>query len=74
MFIRSLTLGAALVAALPSFADAQDPRDPRCTDPSYGVITAGGDGGDACQKAIDIFNYVTPQLGSSMAGGRKSVV
>ena len=73
MSIRSLTLGAALVAALPSLADAQDPRDPRCTDPSYGVITAGGDGGDACQKAIDIFNYVTPQLGSSMAGGNATL-
>lgn len=69
MSIRSLTIGAVLVAALPSLAQAQDPRDPRCVDPIYGVITITGNGGDACQKAVDIFNYVTPQLGSSIAGG-----
>lgn len=73
MLVRQLAIGTALAAAFVSVAAAQDPRDPRCVDPSLGVVGAGGDGGDACQKAVDLFNYLTPQLGSAMAGGNATL-
>jgi hypothetical protein len=73
MSVRQLVLGLGLTAAMTSLAHAQDPRDPRCVDPSYGVVGLGGVGGDACQKAVDLFNYLTPQLGSAMAGGNATL-
>lgn len=73
MFVRKFVVGLGLSAAITTLAQAQDPRDPRCTDPSLGVVGAGGDGGDACQKAVDLFNYMTPQLGSAIAGGNATL-
>ncbi|HEU4564597.1 MAG TPA: hypothetical protein VFS05_08110, partial [Gemmatimonadaceae bacterium] len=52
-------------------------QDVRCTDPGRGVIgtspTGQPQGGDACQKGVDLFNYLTPQLGSLIAGGNALV-
>jgi hypothetical protein len=73
MRVRHLALVAAFAAAFASAAAAQDPRDPRCVDPNRGVVGIGGTGGDACQKAVDLFNYLTPQLGSAIAGGNATL-
>ena len=73
MSVRQFALGLGLSAAITTLGQAQDPRDPRCTDPSLGVVGAGADGGDACQKAVDLFNYMTPQLGSAIAGGNATL-
>jgi hypothetical protein len=64
---------ATVLGAVTTSAAAQDPRDPRCVDPSLGVVGAGGTGGDACQKAVDLFNYLTPQLGAVIAGGNPTL-
>ncbi|MEJ7808824.1 MAG: hypothetical protein WKG32_00255, partial [Gemmatimonadaceae bacterium] len=71
---RALAFGALLVAVA---ADAVLPQDARCTDPSLGVVrmNAFGEirGGDACQKGVDLFNYLTPQLGNAIAGGNATL-
>src|SRR5215211_1027579 len=74
MNARNLVLAFALVgsAALPALA-----QDARCTDPSQGVVyqdpLGQTRGGDACQKGIDLFNYLTPQLGHVIAGGNATL-
>lgn len=64
-FRRTLLL-ALLAGAAPSFARAQgaavDPQCPAAT-PSQRVAQ------DACQKSVDLFNYLAPQLGAVIAGG-----
>ncbi|HET7583366.1 MAG TPA: hypothetical protein VFK13_00530 [Gemmatimonadaceae bacterium] len=45
--------------------------DPRCTDPS--IVGATLDGGDACQKVVDIFKYLNPQLGVLVTGGNATL-
>jgi hypothetical protein len=56
----SLIAAAGLVAASP--VSAQQPYDPQC--PSSDQVTH-----DACVKAIDLFRYMAPQLGTAIAGG-----
>ncbi len=58
------TLGTASVAA----AQVQDPR---CADPS--VVGAGLQGGDACQKVVDVYRYLNPQLGMLITGGNATL-
>ncbi len=45
--------------------------DPRCTDPS--IVGAALEGGDACQKVMDIFRYMNPQLGLLITGGNATL-
>ncbi len=45
--------------------------DPRCTNGS--IVGATLDGGDACQKVIDIFKYLNPQLGLLVTGGNATL-
>ncbi|HSJ63088.1 MAG TPA: hypothetical protein VK922_04180 [Gemmatimonadaceae bacterium] len=71
--LRHAALALALGAIAASAAAAQDPRDPRCVDPTLAVVGPLGTGGDACQKAVDLFNYLTPQLGSVIAGGNPTL-
>lgn len=59
-----LLLGAARTASAQSI-------DPRCTDPS--VVGAALEGGDACQKVMDIFRYMNPQLGLLITGGNATL-
>lgn len=73
MLARPFVLGAIALGVVASTAGAQDARDPRCTNPSLGVIGSDGSGGDACQKAVDLFGYMTPQLGSVIAGGNATL-
>jgi hypothetical protein len=46
--------------------EAQDPRCPATTN-------AERISQDACQKAIDLFQYMAPQLGTSIAGGNATL-
>lgn len=66
----SLTFGLALASTLaygvPAAATAQAGLDPQCA-----ALTSLVDRPlqDACQKAVDIFGLVAPQLGPGVAGG-----
>jgi len=45
--------------------------DEHCTDPA--IIGALHQGGDACQKVADLFNYMNMQLGTWVAGGNPTL-
>ena len=66
--VRASLLSALTAVALtaPTLLQAQATGpDQRCT--STGV------GGDACQKALDLFNYLNPQFGMLLAGGNATL-
>jgi hypothetical protein len=60
----AFALGAA--AALPAQS-----IDPHCSDPS--IVGVAHQGGDACQKVADLFNYMNMQLGTWVAGGNPTL-
>lgn len=62
--LQSLVL-AALIFAAPA-VDAQS-VDSRCSDPAF--VGSAQEGGDACQKVVDIYRYIGEQLGTLVAGG-----
>ena len=59
---------AGLSALAPSTGLAQG-IDPRCP----GVAIPDRAAQDACQKAIDIFAFITPQLGAGLVGGNATL-
>jgi hypothetical protein len=61
-----LVVGA--IAAQPTITRAQG-IDPRCP----GVTLQDRAAQDACQKAIDIFGFMTPQLGIGLVGGNATL-
>ena len=66
MKVRGVTLGLALVAAGAQAARAQGGSvDTQCRagTPSERITQ------DACQKALDLFTYLAPQLAGGLAGG-----
>lgn len=63
MKIRSLIATSVLVGAAVPLA-AQSAVNPQCTS---GITQ------DACQKAIDVFQYLAPQLGAVIAGGNATL-
>ena len=67
MRIRFMLAGALLIGAAAS-AQAQG-LDPQCR--GQGVL--GDELEDACQKAVDLFNFMAPQLGTSIAGGNATL-
>jgi hypothetical protein len=71
MNARILVASVALACTTASTATAQAPLDPRCTDPD--LVGSSNEGQDACQKAIDLLNYMTPQLGMLIAGGNATI-
>ncbi|MGI8499505.1 MAG: hypothetical protein ACR2OG_18190 [Gemmatimonadaceae bacterium] len=56
-----------LSAALAGMARAQGSVNTQCSNPA--IVGPGQIGGDACQKALDLFSYLTPQFGTTLAGG-----
>jgi hypothetical protein len=70
MKVPVITLAAAalVVVALPARAQGTSPS---CADPA--IVGAGGEGGDACQKAVDIYRYMNVQLGTLLAGGNATL-
>ena len=59
-----LVIGA--LAASASIAQAQDPQ---CADPGAGRAAIQ----NSCNAAVDMFNYMAPQLGSIIAGGNTTL-
>src|SRR5687768_3223936 len=62
---------ASVVLAAPVAAQQTNP-DPQCppgTVNSFGIPDQQRATQDACQKAIDLFRYMAPQLGTALAGG-----
>jgi hypothetical protein len=55
-----------LALVLPAAMRAQS-VDSRCSDPAF--VGAGHEGGDACQKVVDVYRYLGDQLGTLIAGG-----
>jgi hypothetical protein len=71
MKVRLIAAAAAALGIIASSSGAQE-VDSQCPP---GSLTAGGSpdntmvAQDACQKAIDLFHYMAPQLGTVLAGG-----
>jgi hypothetical protein len=73
---RSFVVVAGLVVGSMLFtcanrAEAQGTVSPRCSATPYsgGAPTSDQISSDACQKAVDLFNFMAPQLGVSITGG-----
>jgi len=62
--VVAFALGTA--AALPAQS-----IDPHCSDPA--IVGVAHQGGDACQKVADLFNYMNMQLGTWVAGGNPTL-
>lgn len=71
MNVRILLASVVLACTAAPAAMAQGPLDPRCTDPD--LVGSSNEGQDACQKALDLLNYMTPQLGTLIAGGNATI-
>ena len=65
MKIRSLVVTSIACCAAAAPLAAQGRIDPQCTK---SVVTE-----DACQKAVDVFQYLAPQLGVVIAGGNATL-
>ncbi|HEY7406879.1 MAG TPA: hypothetical protein VH638_01300 [Gemmatimonadaceae bacterium] len=71
MNARILTASVLLACAVAPASMAQSGIDARCTDPA--LVGSSNEGQDACQKALDLLNYMTPQLGTLIAGGNATI-
>src|ERR1051325_3540011 len=60
--MKRLGIAAAVLVIGAGTASAQT-ADPQCT----------GNTADACQKALDLFKYIAPQLGTAIAGGNTTL-
>jgi hypothetical protein len=60
------TAGAALLLVLPSQAVAQGTLSPGC-------VSAAALFQDACQKTVDMFDYLAPQLSTAVAAGNADI-
>jgi len=70
MDIRHRTFLVACALSAATALPAQS-IDPHCTDPAIvGILHQGG---DACQKVADLFNYMNVQLGTWVAGGNPTL-
>ena len=65
--VASLVLACSVAAAVA----AQSAIDSGCMDRA--LVGESNEGQDACQKAIDLLNYMTPQLGTLIAGGNATI-
>jgi hypothetical protein len=71
MNTRILLASLALACTMAPSLSAQSGIDSRCTDPE--LVGSSNEGQDACQKALDLLNYMTPQLGTLIAGGNATI-
>ena len=67
IFVASVVLACSMARP----AAAQSAIDSRCMDPA--LVGTQNEGQDACQKALDLLNYMTPQLGTLIAGGNATI-
>lgn len=71
MNVRVMLASLMLACSAAPAMMAQSAVDPRCTDPA--LVGSSNEGQDACQKALDLLNYMTPQLGTLIAGGNATI-
>ena len=71
MNARILMASLVLASTVAPVLAAQSSVDSRCTDPA--LVGPSNEGQDACQKALDLLNYMTPQLGTLIAGGNATI-
>ncbi len=71
MNARILVASFALACLAAPALRAQSAIDSRCMDPV--LVGDNNEGQDACQKAVDLLNYMTPQLGMLIAGGNATI-
>jgi hypothetical protein len=71
MNARILVASLVLAFSMAPAVAAQGAIDPRCMDPT--LVGDSNEGQDACQKALDLLNYMTPQLGTLIAGGNATI-
>ena len=75
--MKTRSFAAAVVASLTAtVAGAQGTLDSQCSAPVYvpGTIpNLQQIKADACQKAVDLFNFMAPQLGTSITGGNATL-
>jgi hypothetical protein len=71
MNVRLFVASAVLACTVAPAVMAQSGIDARCTDPE--LVGSSNEGQDACQKALDLLNYMTPQLGTLIAGGNATI-
>lgn len=57
----------ALALATPAVGARAQSVESRCADPA--IVGVAHEGGDACQKAVDLYRYMGVQLGMLVAGG-----
>lgn len=69
MKTRFILLAALVALAQPVSAQGIDPQCPPGSSDSQGNPDNTRVAQDACQKAIDLFKYMGPQLGAVLAGG-----
>lgn len=69
--MRPVVLAVVITLLWPPRTAPAQTIDPRCTDPS--IVGVGLEGGDACQKVMDIFRYMNPQLGLLITGGNATL-
>lgn len=69
------TIALAAIFAAPAVAGAQgiSSQCPAGTQSALGVPDATRAAQDACQKAVDLFQYLAPQLGVTIAGGNATI-
>ena len=74
MKVRVLVLLVALaLTAAAAGAQVDTQRCPPGTVNGLGVPDQARASQDACQKAIDLFKYMAPQLGTSITGGNATL-
>src|SRR5688572_27592421 len=71
MNARILVASLVLACTVAPVLAAQGGVDSRCTDRV--LVGEDNQGQDACQKALDLLNYMTPQLGTLIAGGNATI-
>ena len=73
MLNRLLVAFAAVTLAATSLRAQDTQRCPHGTVNGFGVPDQQRASQDACQKAIDLFQYMAPQLGTMIAGGNPTL-
>src|SRR5437868_2623211 len=74
MKVRVFVLfAAAAITATSIQAQVDTRRCPAGTVNAFGVPDQARASQDACQKAIDLFKYLAPQLGTAIAGGNPTL-
>src|SRR5947209_17712153 len=74
--LNRLLVSFAAVTLVATSVSAQGVDTQRCppgTVNNFGVPDQARASQDACQKAIDLFKYMAPQLGTSIAGGNPTL-